>query len=82
MMRVFAFLFLVAAIGAIVILGVQNRESVTLAFLSWSVVAELWMVVGAGYVLGMLSGWSAACVLRRSWHRVMEPGRHEATYSR
>ena len=81
-MRAFALLLLLAAIGVLAILGVQNRESVTLAFLNWSVVAELWMVVGAGYVLGMLSGWSAICVLRRSWNRVMEPGRPEATYVR
>ncbi len=81
-MRAIALLFLLAAVGVLVILGFQNHGSVTLAFMNWSVAAELWMVVGVGYVLGMLSGWSVVCVLRRSWHRVMEPGRREATYVR
>jgi uncharacterized integral membrane protein len=81
-MRAIALLFLLLVVGVLVILGVQNHESVSLTFLNWSVVADLWMVVGAGYLLGMLSGWSAVCVLKRSWHRVMEPGQRHATYVR
>ena len=41
-------------IGVLVVLGVQNHESVALTFLNWSVAADLWVVVGAGYLLGML----------------------------
>src|SRR6476660_4970128 len=81
-MRAIASLFLLVVVGVLVILGVQNHESIALTFLNWSVVADLWMVVGAGYLLGMLSGWSAVCVLKRSWHRAMEPGRRELRYIR
>jgi hypothetical protein len=81
-MRAIALLFLLAVVGGLVILGYQNHEGVPLTFLNWSVVADLWMVVAAGYLLGMASGWSAVCVLKRSWRRVIEPGRREAAYIR
>jgi uncharacterized integral membrane protein len=71
-MRVIAFLFLLVVVGALVVLGFQNRESVTLTFLNWSFAADLWLVVGTGYLLGMLSGWALVRLLKRSWHRVVD----------
>jgi uncharacterized membrane protein YciS (DUF1049 family) len=74
-MRALSLLLLLAVFGAIVVLGAQNGESVTLTFLAWSVTAYLWMVAAAGYLLGMLSGWALAGALKRSWRRVVEPAR-------
>jgi uncharacterized integral membrane protein len=76
-MRAIAFLFLLVVIGVLVVLGVQNHESVALTFLNWSVAADLWVVVGAGYLLGMLSGWAVVGMMKRSWQRVVEPGRRD-----
>lgn len=81
-MRTIAVLFLLVGAGVLVVLGVQNHESVALTFLNWSVTAELWMVVGAGYLLGMLSGWAVVGLLKRTWHRAVEPGRRDPAYSR
>lgn len=74
-MRGLALLLLLVVFGAVVALGVQNDETVTLAFFTWSVTTPLWGVVAGGYVLGMLSGWAFASVLKRSWRRVVEPRR-------
>ncbi|MDB5312366.1 MAG: hypothetical protein JWO38_6568 [Gemmataceae bacterium] len=74
-MRGLSLLLLLGVFGAVVALGAQNDEGVTLTFLAWSVTASMWMVVAAGYLLGMLSGWALAGVLRRSWRRVAEPAR-------
>jgi uncharacterized integral membrane protein len=81
-MRAIAFLFLLVVIGVLVVLGVQNHESVALTFLNWSVAADLWVVVGAGYLLGMLSGWAVVGMMKRSWQRVVEPGRRDPAYVR
>jgi putative membrane protein len=49
---------------------VQNVENVTLTFLTWTVVAPVWLVAVAGYLLGMLTGWGVAGVARQSWRRL------------
>jgi len=74
-MRIFSLLLLLIVFGAVVILAVQNEESVALTFLGWNTQAQLWMVVAAGYLLGMLSGRMSARALKRSWGHVVEPRR-------
>ena len=74
-MRGLSLLLLLVVLAVLVTLGVQNQEGVSLTFLNWSVVAALWMVVTAGFLLGMFGGWAIAGLLKRSWYRVVEPGR-------
>jgi uncharacterized membrane protein YciS (DUF1049 family) len=81
-MRAIALLFLLAVVSVLVVIGVQNHQTVTLTVLTWSTTAELWMVVGAGYLLGMFSGWAVVGALKQSWKRVVEPGRRDPAYAR
>ncbi len=74
-MRGLSLLFLLVVVGAIVILGAQNDESVALTFIGWSVRTYLWVIAAGSYLLGMLSGWAFAGALKRSWRRVVEPAR-------
>ena len=74
-MRGASLLFLLAVSALVVILAVQNTESVAVAFLGWGVTTPLWVIVAAGYLLGTLTGWTFASVLKRSWRRVVEPTR-------
>jgi uncharacterized integral membrane protein len=71
-MRSLVALFLIVFIGMVVLLCVQNVESVNLTLLAWPVMAPLWLVVVASYLLGMLSGWGFMGLLKRSWQRVTE----------
>jgi uncharacterized membrane protein YciS (DUF1049 family) len=74
-MRAVSLILLLVVFGAVVALGTQNEETVTLTFFTWSLTTQLWAVVAGGYVLGTLSGWAFASVLKRSWRRVVEPRR-------
>ena len=72
-MRTLTALLLLAVLAVAVTLCVQNDEGITLTLFAWSVVAPLWLIAAGGYVLGMLSGWGIAGILKRSWRRVTEP---------
>jgi len=71
-MKVIYFLLLMALIAAAVVFAVQNKDEVTIRYLDFSVVAPLAAILGAGYVLGMLSGWTVVGLFKRSWRGVTE----------
>ena len=71
-MRSLVALFLIVFFGVGVFLCAQNVESVNLTLLAWPVMAPLWLIVVATYLLGMLSGWGFMGLLKRSWLRVTE----------
>jgi uncharacterized integral membrane protein len=71
-MRFLSFLFLLAFAGVVVAFAVQNQQPVTLGFFNGEVTGSVALVIGAAYVLGMLSGWSVVGMLRRSIHRFSE----------
>jgi hypothetical protein len=71
-MRFLCFLFLVVFAGAAVWFALSNQQEVTVGFLNWSLTSSIAAVVGASYVLGMLSGWTIVGMLRRSLRRVTE----------
>jgi lipopolysaccharide assembly protein A len=49
----------------VVVFSLQNRESVSLAFLVWSLsVPKVFLILGT-YVLGMLSGWGLIALIKR-----------------
>jgi uncharacterized integral membrane protein len=72
MARFFYLVVLVILVGAIGIFAYQNSEAVNVHFLQWERPATLAAVAGAGYLLGMLSGWSVIGIFRRSLNRVTE----------
>ena len=71
-MRFLCFLFLVAFIGLVGAFGYYNRQDVELRLFDWTLTASVAVIVGASYVLGMLSGWSVVGMVRRSIHRVTD----------
>jgi lipopolysaccharide assembly protein A len=71
-MRVFYFLLLVVMIAALAVFAVQNRDEVTLNYLDRSLKWPMAAVLGAVYVLGMLSGWTLVGMFRRSWQGIRE----------
>ena len=80
-MRLICFLFLLVFAGAVGLFAYQNQQEVTLAFWDRGITANIALVIGAAYGLGMLSGWSVIGVLRRSLSRVAEaPPRDYAAY--
>jgi uncharacterized integral membrane protein len=66
-----AVLFLIF-LGALGLFAVQNRESVTVSFWTWKVTGPLALLAIAGYLLGMLSGWTMVAFVRRSLRKVSE----------
>jgi lipopolysaccharide assembly protein A len=71
-MRFLSFLFLLAFAGAVALFAWQNQQELTLTFLDWTVDAPMSLIIGAAFVLGMLSGWSLLRLVRRSVHRTAE----------
>ncbi|HBI45242.1 MAG TPA: DUF1049 domain-containing protein [Planctomycetales bacterium] len=72
MARLFYLVVLVILVGAIGIFAYNNSEAVDVHFLQWGMSTTLAAVAGAGYLLGMLSGWTVVGLFRRSLNRVTE----------
>jgi uncharacterized integral membrane protein len=64
--------FLVAVGVAVIVFALQNRDDVTLTVYGWTITGPAVLVLGATYVLGMLTGWSVIGVLRRTIKRATE----------
>jgi hypothetical protein len=65
-MRFLCLLFLIAVGACIAMFVVQNQHEVALNFWDRSLTVSIPVLVGAVYVLGMLTGWSVVGLLRRS----------------
>ncbi len=72
MARFCSLVVLLVFLAAIGIFAFYNYEAVDVRFLQWGLTIPLAAVVGAAYLLGMLSGWSVVGIFRRSWNRVTE----------
>jgi hypothetical protein len=77
-MRLICLLILLAAAGAVAVFALGNQEQLTLHFFDYSLTQSVAVVLGATFLLGMISGWTVIGVLRRSWHRVTESDRQYA----
>jgi lipopolysaccharide assembly protein A len=77
-MRLFYLLILLAAAGAVALFALENPEQLTLHFFDRSLTQSVPVILGATYLLGMISGWTIIGLLRRSWKRVTEPERQYA----
>jgi lipopolysaccharide assembly protein A len=67
------FLVFLAAIG---IFAFQNREVVTVNFLTWNLSEPVALLTVVVYFLGMLSGWTVVAFVRGSFRRITEHPRH------
>jgi lipopolysaccharide assembly protein A len=65
-MRWLHFIIVVLFAVATAVFALQNLQTVTLAFLSFSVAAPLALFVVIIYVLGMVTGGSLLALIRRS----------------
>jgi lipopolysaccharide assembly protein A len=77
-MRFICFLILVAAAGVVALFAYENQQQLTLHFFDRELTASVPLILGATYLLGMLSGWTVVGMLRRSWSRVTAPEREYA----
>lgn len=64
-------------LGAVGLFALQNMQSVTVDFATWSISAPVALLAVAVYLLGMLTGWTVVAFVRRSIHRVSEPPHRE-----
>jgi putative membrane protein len=71
-MRFICFLVLAAVAAVVIIFAAQNRQDVTLTFYNYRLTSNVSVLIGAVYVLGMISGWSVVGMLRRSLARVIQ----------
>ena len=67
------FLVFLVAIG---IFAVQNRDVITVNFLTWNLSQPVAIVTVAVYILGMLSGWTVLTFARGTFRRATAPPRH------
>ncbi len=67
------FLVFLAAIG---LFALQNRDVITVNFLTWNLSEPVAFVSVAVYLLGMLSGWTVVAFVTGSVRRLTEHPRH------
>lgn len=77
-MRLLSALFLIALVGGLGYLTYVNNHTTTVSAWTWRGDLPLPLLVGAVYVLGMVSGWWLIGLTKRSWQRVTEPDRASA----
>lgn len=74
-MRFISGLFLLALLVGLGYLAYENNRETSLNAWTWRADVPLPLLVGAVYVLGMVSGWWMVGLMKRSWQRVTEPDR-------
>jgi putative membrane protein len=72
-MRVIYLVILLVMVLAIAAFALQNDSPVTVRFMDRAVAYPLSLVVGAVYLIGMISGSSLIGLFRRSVYRATEP---------
>ena len=73
-MRIFYLVLLILLVGVTAIFAVQNLQTITVSFLSWSVTLPIALVVIGVYVLGMASGGGMLAFLRWTMRRAKKIG--------
>jgi uncharacterized membrane protein YciS (DUF1049 family) len=71
-MRTFYLLILLVIVAAIGVFAYQNNEYVTIYYLDRSGTSRMSILLGAVYLLGMLSGWTVIGFIRRTYTRATE----------
>jgi len=73
-MRIFYLVLLILLVGVTAIFAVQNLQTITVSFLSWSVTLPIALVVIGVYALGMASGGGVLAFLRWTMRRAKKIG--------
>ena len=73
-MRIFYLVLLILLVGVTAIFAVQNLQTITVSFLSWSVTLPIALVVIGVYALGMASGGGVLAFLRWTMRRAKKTG--------
>ena len=73
-MRIFYLVLLILLVGVTAIFAVQNLQTITVSFLSWSVTLPIALVVIGVYALGMASGGGMLAFLRWTMRRAKKTG--------
>jgi len=71
-MRSIQAVILLVFLAAIGVFALQNRDVVTVRFLTWNLSEPVALVTVVVYFLGMLSGWTVVAFVRRSFRRITE----------
>jgi uncharacterized integral membrane protein len=71
-MRILYGFILLVLLAAVAIFVLQNRDEVTLNYLDRTLKTSVAILIGATYVLGMITGWTVLGFLRRSIRRVSQ----------
>lgn len=71
-MRFLCLTILLLVGAAVLLFAMENQQAVTLTFFNYSLPVNVAELIGAAYVLGMVSGWTIVGVLRRSLVRVVQ----------
>jgi len=75
-MRYIQAVILLVFLAAIGVFALQNRDVVTVRFLTWNLSEPVALVTVVVYFLGMLSGWTVVAFVRGSFRRITEHPRH------
>jgi uncharacterized integral membrane protein len=67
------FLIFLAAIG---VFALQNRDVITVNYLTWNHSEPVALLTVVVYFVEMLSGWTVVAFVRRSFRRITEHPRH------
>lgn len=73
-MRIFYLVLLILLVGVTAIFAVQNLQTITVSFLSWSVTLPIALVVIGVYALGMASGGGVLAFLHWTMRRAKKTG--------
>lgn len=77
-MRILYMVLLVLLAAVVIVFSLQNAQTVTVSFFTWSTTLPLFVSVIGAYLLGMASGGSVAGFLRHSVQRTQrKPGSSE-----
>ena len=71
-MRYFQAVILLVFLAAIGIFAVQNRDVITVSFLTWNLSEPVALLTVVVYLIGMLSGWAVVAFVRESLRRITE----------
>jgi lipopolysaccharide assembly protein A len=73
-MRILYLALIILLAGVTVLFALQNLQTITVSFLSWSVTLPIALVVIGAYALGMASGGSVLASLRWTLRRSRKSG--------
>jgi uncharacterized integral membrane protein len=72
-MRFIYFVILMALLAGILAFAIQNSETITVRYFDRAVSCPAAFLIGAVYLVGMLTGWAVVGVFRRSLRGISNP---------